>query len=109
VDAFVAQVDPHAVHRTETRARGRSVDVGDDDGGGMATVYATLFATDAKAFDTRVDALARTVCPADPRTKDQRRADAINFLRACRRAASVTTTGDTVRVPAPKPKQQQDN
>jgi len=39
----------------------------------------------------------------------QRRADAINFLRACRRAASVTTTGDTVRVPAPKPKQQQDN
>ena len=80
VDAFVAQVDPHAVHRTETRARGRSVDVGEDDGGGMATVYATLFATDAKAFDTRVDALAHTVCPADPRTKDQRRADAIGAL-----------------------------
>ena len=80
VDAFVAQVDPHAVHRTETRARGRSVDVGDDDGSGMATVFATLFATDAKAFDTRVDALARTVCPADPRTKDQRRADAIGAL-----------------------------
>ena len=53
VDAFVAQVDPLAVHRTETRARGRSVDVGEDDGGGMATVFATLFATDAKAFDTR--------------------------------------------------------
>src|SRR6187551_2831229 len=27
VDAYVAQVDPQAVHRTETRARGRSVDV----------------------------------------------------------------------------------
>jgi len=81
VDAFVALVDPHAVHRTETRARGRSVDVGEDeDGGGMATVFATLFATDAKAFDTRIDALARTVCPADPRTKDQRRADAIGAL-----------------------------
>ena len=77
VDAFVAQVDPHAVHRTETRARGRSVDVGEEDGGGMATVYATLFAHDAKAFDARVDALARTVCPADPRTLDQRRADAV--------------------------------
>ncbi|KQY09014.1 hypothetical protein ASD37_00510 [Mycobacterium sp. Root135] len=80
VDAFVAQVDPQAVHRTETRARGRSVDVGEDDGSGMATVFATLFATDAKAFDARVDALARTVCPADPRTKDQRRADAIGAI-----------------------------
>ncbi|TQR84866.1 DUF222 domain-containing protein [Mycobacterium hodleri] len=80
VDAFVAQVDPQAVHRTETRARGRSVDVGDEDGSGMATVYATLFAHDAKAFDARVDALARTVCPADPRTLDQRRADAIGAL-----------------------------
>jgi len=77
VDAFVAQVDPQAVHRTETKARGRSVDVAiDEDGSGMATVFATLFAHDAKAFDARVDALARTVCPADPRTKDQRRADA---------------------------------
>ncbi|OPX05132.1 DUF222 domain-containing protein, partial [Mycobacterium sp. AT1] len=80
VDAFVAQVDPHAVHRTETRARGRSVDVGEDDGGGMATVYATLFAHDAKAFDTRLSAVAETVCPSDPRTKDQRRADAIGAL-----------------------------
>src|SRR4051812_2742696 len=80
VDAFVAQVDPHAVHRTETRARGRSVDVGEDDGSGMTTVFATLFTHDAKAVDTRVDALARTVCPADPRTKDQRRADAIGAL-----------------------------
>jgi len=80
VDAFVAQVDPQAVHRTETRSRGRSVDVGDDDGSGMATVFATLFATDAKAFDTRLSAVAETVCPADPRTKDQRRADAIGAL-----------------------------
>jgi hypothetical protein len=80
VDAFVAQVDPQAVIRTETRARGRSVDIGDEDGSGMATVFATLFAHDAKAFDARVDALARTVCPADPRTLDQRRADAMGAL-----------------------------
>jgi len=80
VDAFVAHVDPQAVHRTETRARGRSVDVGEDDGGGMATVFATLFAHDATAFDLRLSAVAETVCPADPRTKDQRRADAIGAL-----------------------------
>jgi len=80
IDAVVAQVDPQAVIRTETRARGRSVEVGEDDGSGMATVFATLFATDAKAFDTRLDALARTVCPADPRTLDQRRADAYGAM-----------------------------
>jgi len=80
VDAIVAQVDPQAVIRTETRARGRSVEIGDDDGSGMATVFATLFAHDAKAFDARIDALARTVCPADPRTLDQRRADAMGAM-----------------------------
>ena len=31
----------------------------------------------------------------------QRRADAANFLRACRRAASLTTNGPTVHVPPP--------
>jgi len=80
IDAVVARVDPQAVIRTETRARGRSVEVGEDDGSGMATVLATLFATDAKAFDARLDALARTVCPADPRTVDQRRADAYGAM-----------------------------
>ena len=43
-------------------------------------MFATLFTTDAKAFDTRLNALARTVCPADPRTKDQRRSDAIGAI-----------------------------
>jgi hypothetical protein len=80
VDGFVAEVDPQALHRTETRARGRSVEVGEEDGSGMATVFATLFAHDAKAFDARLDAMADTVCPADPRTKDQRRADAYGAL-----------------------------
>ncbi len=80
VDAIIAGIDPHAVRRTETRARDRSVDVVVEDGSGLATVFATLFAHDAKAFDARVSALAGTVCPADPRTKDQRRADAIGPL-----------------------------
>ena len=66
VDAFVAQVDPHAVHRTETRARGRSVDVGDDDGSGMATVFATLFATDAEGLRHPVDAARRDRLPSRP-------------------------------------------
>ena len=34
VDAYVAQVDPHAVRRTETKARGRSVEISVDEDGG---------------------------------------------------------------------------
>ncbi|GAB7066595.1 hypothetical protein JCM12141A_08840 [Mycolicibacterium hodleri] len=95
IDGFVAQVDPQAVIRTETRARGRSVEVGDEDGSGMATVFATLFAHDAKAFDARVDALARTVCPADPRTLDQRRSDAMGALsHGADRLACLCETDD---------------
>ncbi|MEU0496783.1 DUF222 domain-containing protein [Mycobacterium sp. NPDC006124] len=77
IDAYVAQVDPQAVRRTETKARSRSVEISiDEDGSGMATLYATLFAHDAKALQARLRALAATVCPADPRTADQLRADA---------------------------------
>src|SRR4051812_26307956 len=81
LDAYVAQVDPYAVRRTETKARSRAVDVSvDEDGSGLATVYATLFAHDAKAFEARLRALADTLCPADPRTAEQRRADAVGAL-----------------------------
>ncbi len=39
-------------------------------------------AVDALAFDWRIDELATTVCKADPRTKAQRRADALASLSA---------------------------
>jgi hypothetical protein len=77
IDAFIAQVDPLAVRRTQTSARNRALDIViDEDGSGMAQVFGTLFAHDAVALDARVDAMADTVCPSDPRTRDQRRADA---------------------------------
>jgi hypothetical protein len=56
------------------------VDVVIEDGSGLASVFATLFTPDAKALDGRLTTLADTVCPADPRTKDQRRADAMGAL-----------------------------
>jgi len=81
VDAYVARVDPQAVRRTETKARSRSVEITiDEDGSGLATVYATLFAQDAKAFQARLRGLASTVCPADPRTAGQLRVDAIGAM-----------------------------
>ncbi|MCV7420271.1 DUF222 domain-containing protein [Mycobacterium yunnanensis] len=81
IDVFIHQVDPQAVRRDETKARGRSVEVHiEEDGSGMATVLATLFAHDAKAFQARLKNLAATVCPADPRTADQLRADAYGAI-----------------------------
>ena len=80
IDAIIEQFDPDAVRRTQTSARGRSVDFDFEDGTGMARMYATLFVPDATALDARLDALADTVCPADSRTKEQRRADALGAL-----------------------------
>jgi hypothetical protein len=95
IDAFIARFDPHAVRRTQTRARGRSVDVVVEDGSGLASLFGTLFATDAKALDGRLTALADTVCRADPRTKDQRRADAMGALaHGADRLACLCDTDD---------------
>jgi hypothetical protein len=76
LDAFIVQFDPYAVRRTQTDARGRHVDVVVDEGTGMAQVYATLFPHDAQTLDARITAMTATVCPNDPRTRDQLRADA---------------------------------
>ena len=80
IDAIIAEVDPLALRRTQDRARDRSVDVHVEDGSGLAAVFGSLFTPDAVALDVRLTALAATVCQADPRTKDQRRADALGAL-----------------------------
>src|SRR5882757_6205184 len=80
IDALIAEHDPYALRRTQEKARGRAVDVFLDDASGLATLWGTLFATDAAALDQRLDALASTVCDDDPRTRDQRRSDAMGAL-----------------------------
>src|ERR1700712_1774920 len=95
IDAYVAALDPHAVRRTQTSARNRSVDITIEDGGGLATLFGTLFTHDAKALNTRLNALAATVCAGDPRTKDQRRADAFGALAlGADRLACLCNTDD---------------
>jgi hypothetical protein len=79
IDAIVAEHDPHGVYRTKLAAKGRNIQF-DYDGSGMATMFGTLFATDAKAYEKRLNVLARTVCPGDPRTVEQRRADAVHSI-----------------------------
>src|SRR5690242_7632133 len=49
---------------------------------GLAGVWAQLHAADGVALDQKLDSIADTVCAADPRTKQQRRADALAALVA---------------------------
>ena len=50
------------------------------DASGVRSIWGRLYAHDAAALDTRLDAMARTVCDGDPRDIDQRRSDALGAL-----------------------------
>jgi len=80
VDAAVRAIDPDAVReRRETAEDGRHIGI-KALGNGMAEVCGTVAAATATAFDLRLSQLAKQVCAADPRTLDQRRADALAAL-----------------------------
>ncbi len=81
VDRIVARADRDAVRRHAEAISDRQVSIWESDAG-MAEVYGKLFATDAEALDQRLDALAATVCADDPRSREQRRADALGALAA---------------------------
>jgi hypothetical protein len=79
VDFVVARVDRDAVRRRRERRGDRELSIwGDADG--LTEVFGRLVTTDAHAVDARLDALAATVCAEDPRTRNQRRADAMGAL-----------------------------
>ena len=78
IDYWVDRYDPAALYRSELKARGRHVDIVlCPDGSGLAYLQATLLAHDGAALDQRLDAMAAAVCDNDPRTGEQRRADAL--------------------------------
>jgi uncharacterized protein DUF222 len=79
IDLWVAKFDPAGVRIPPKVEDNRYVEIGPTSPG-MAGIVGYLHATDAAALDQRLDALAATVCDADPRTKDQRRADATGPL-----------------------------
>jgi 5-methylcytosine-specific restriction endonuclease McrA len=81
IDYAIAKLDPDAVRRAKEFAEDRFVTVSDSVEG-MAEVVARCFDTTGKALDARLDQLADTVCGGDPRSKDQRRADALDALVA---------------------------
>jgi Domain of unknown function (DUF222) len=81
VDRMVARADRDAVRRRRERQAGREFSIWDG-GEGLSEVFGRLITTDARAVDARLDALAATVCAGDPRTRNQRRADAMGALAA---------------------------
>jgi Domain of unknown function (DUF222) len=79
VDQVVARADSDAVRRRRERRGDRELSIwGDADG--LTEIFGRLLTTDAHAVDARLDALAATVCADDPRTRNQRRADAMGAL-----------------------------
>jgi Domain of unknown function (DUF222) len=87
VDKIVAHVDADAVRQRRQRQTDRDIWIGDRDGG-ISLIQGSLFTPDAHALEKRLDALAATLCEHDPRTREQRRADALGAL-----AASVDRLG----------------
>ena len=81
VDQMVARVDRDAVRRRRERHADRELSIFDHTDG-LTEVFGRLYSTDAHAVDARLDALAAAVCAADPRTRNQRRADAMGALAA---------------------------
>jgi Domain of unknown function (DUF222) len=79
VDLWVAKFDPAGVRIPPKVEDNRYVEVWPTSPG-MAGIASQVHATDAAAFDKKLDALAATVCENDPRTKEQRRADATGAL-----------------------------
>ena len=79
IDLWVAKFDPAGVRIPPKVKDNRYVDIGETSPG-MAGIWASVLATDAAALDKRLDALADTVCENDPRSIEQRRADATGAL-----------------------------
>jgi hypothetical protein len=81
VDTVVEHADCDAVRRRRETEANREFSIWDG-GEGLTEVFGRLHTTDAHVVDARLDALAASVCDDDPRTRNQRRADAMGALAA---------------------------
>ncbi len=91
VDEIVDRHDPEARRRADSQARGRHVEI--NHGRSASFLSGQLYQTDATLLDRRLTALAHTVCPDDPRTVEQRRADALGALACGRDSLACACTG----------------
>ncbi len=76
IDSWVERFDPVAVREPRKPADNRYLDVRASSQG-MGGIWGNVHVDDAIVFDRRIDDLVATVCPNDPRTNAQLRADAV--------------------------------
>ncbi|MCW1959633.1 MAG: HNH endonuclease [Mycobacterium sp.] len=76
IDHWVASLDPAAVRVASNAEQDRHIEFGDPHDG-MVEFWGSLRTPDAATLERTLDQLADSVCPTDPRTKEQRRADAL--------------------------------
>jgi hypothetical protein len=81
IDKIVAKADVDAVRRRKECHAEREISI-EDFRGGFSEIHGSLFTPDARALEKALDALAATVCEHDPRSRKQRRADAVGALAA---------------------------
>jgi hypothetical protein len=81
IDKIVVKADRDALRARTQSQVDREVYIGLRTDG-LCELSGSLLHPDGVALDTRLNALAATVCPHDPRTRDQRRADALGALAA---------------------------
>ena len=81
IDTRINKYDPDAVRRFQSAAKGLDVRFGKpDDETGTRSIYGRVKITDAELMDRRAEALARSVCPDDPRTHGERRTEALGII-----------------------------
>lgn len=81
IDRWVVEFDPAALRASREAAEDRHVEFGPARAG-MVEFWGALRAPDAAALERSLDRLAGSVCTDDPRTRRQRRADALGALAA---------------------------
>jgi hypothetical protein len=79
IDHYVSCIDPAAVRVAREAAEDRHIGFGDPHNG-MVEFWGSLRTPDAAALEQTLNTLADSVCTTDPRTKAQRRADALAGL-----------------------------
>ena len=97
VDWMVIELDPDAVRVAKQRDVDRHIEVKPGPNG-TAQIWGEVRAHDAAAFDQKLNELATTVCRDDPRTKTQRRTDALTPLTSG--ATSMPCTCGSADCPA---------
>jgi hypothetical protein len=83
IDDRVAKHDPDAVRRFQLVEKSMDVQFGKpDDESGTVSVFGRVKATDAALENQRMERLANSVCPDDPRTHGERRTEAFGVIAA---------------------------